>query len=242
VTHLINRRRVLRGALLAPVASLLCRTAAADEWGYHGAHAPKLGQAEPRFQDVLDGTMQAPTRPQGAPSSARPTASSATTRPMPLKLINNATRSRSTPHRAAPARSTASASSSCSPLHHPSEHLLAGTAKQLEYISCTPTRPSSSPCSACSWAGRAGAGGVGADLGRGARQRRARARGRRRHDRAEQLFRRARATSATRLAHHDAVLGGRDLGGLCRARQCLPRAGPVVRPGCSPTTPGRSRS
>src|SRR5258707_9443634 len=133
VTHLINRRRVLRGALLAAVACPLCRTAVADEWGYHGAHAPKnWAKLSPDFKMCSTGTMQAPIDLK-APQLGAANSVTRVYKPMPLKLNNNG-------HTI---QVNAVQGSTCTVIgerydleqlhsHHPNDHLLVGKAKQLE--------------------------------------------------------------------------------------------------------------
>jgi carbonic anhydrase len=133
VTHRIGRRRVLGGALLTALACPLCRPAAADEWGYSGAQAPKhWATLSPDFTMCATGTMQSPidlrTTQLGAANSV-----TRAYQTMPLKLVNNG-------HTI---EVVAAPGSSCTVdgerfdlvqfhFHHPSEHLLAGKTKQLE--------------------------------------------------------------------------------------------------------------
>jgi carbonic anhydrase len=124
---------MLRGALLAAVACPLCRTAAADEWGYDGAHAPKnWAKLSPDFKMCSTGTMQAPIDLK-APQIGAANSVTRDYKSMPLKLINNG-------HTI---QVNATPGSTCTVdgerfelvqfhFHHPSEHLLAGKAKQLE--------------------------------------------------------------------------------------------------------------
>jgi len=133
VTLLIDRRRILRGALLTALACPVCRTAAADEWGYQGAHAPKnWSTLSPDFRMCSTGTMQSPidlrTTQLGAANSV-----TRAYQTMPLKLINNG---HTIQVNAAPG-STCTVDGERFELlqfhfHHPSEHLLAGKTKQLE--------------------------------------------------------------------------------------------------------------
>jgi carbonic anhydrase len=133
VTDRIDRRRVLRGALLTALACPLCRPAAAAEWGYDGAHAPKnWSKLSPEFGMCSTGTMQSPidlrTTQLGAANSV-----TRAYQTMPLKLVNNG-------HTI---EVIAAPGSSCTVdgerfelvqfhFHHPSEHLLAGKSKPLE--------------------------------------------------------------------------------------------------------------
>ena len=89
MTHRIDRRRLLGGALLTALACPLCRSAAADEWGYEGAHAPKhWGGLSPEFKMCSTGTMQAPIDLR-SPLAGAADSIKRDYKPMPLKITNN---------------------------------------------------------------------------------------------------------------------------------------------------------
>jgi carbonic anhydrase len=135
VTDRVSRRRLLRGAVaLAGVAACpLCRSAAADEWGYRGEHGPAhWGQLKPEFQACSSGTMQTPIDLR-APATGAADAVKRDYRTMPLALIHNG---HTVQVNAAPG-SGATIDGVRFELvqfhfHHPSEHLLSGEAATLE--------------------------------------------------------------------------------------------------------------
>jgi carbonic anhydrase len=133
VTQRIDRRQLLRGALLTAIACPICQTAAADEWGYQGAHGPKhWGKLKPEFQACSTGTMQTPIDLR-APLAGAGDAVKRDYKTMPLRIVNNG---HTIQVNAAPG-STCTIDGERFELlqfhfHHPSEHLLSGKAKQLE--------------------------------------------------------------------------------------------------------------
>lgn len=134
MTHRIDRRRLLRGALFAAaVACPVCRSAAADEWGYGGTIGPKnWGKLKPDYRLCSTGTMQTPIDLRN-PLAGAADSIKRDYKAMPLKIVNNG---HTIQVNAAPG-STCTVDGERFELlqfhfHHPSEHLLAGKAKQLE--------------------------------------------------------------------------------------------------------------
>lgn len=134
MTHRIDRRRLLRGALFtAAVACPVCRGAAADEWGYGGTIGPKnWGKLKPDYRLCSTGTMQTPINLTNAMAGAANSVKR-DYKTMPLKIENNG-------HTI---QVNATPGSTCTVdgerfellqfhVHHPSEHLLSGKATRLE--------------------------------------------------------------------------------------------------------------